>query len=138
MRGRTCSLPLLWQHSGRRDMRKLGRILVGDRTYPVKIDLNVLEAIQEGYGSISRFERELMGLYQGEDGTLYRGEPSVKAIRMVLPAMVNEGLAIEAAETGKLYEPVSDMEVISRCCIAYDLLAGIIHEEFKRCFVQKK
>lgn len=131
-------LPMLWQRSGRRDMQKLGRILIGDRTYPVKIDLNVLEAIQEGYGSIGRFERELVGLYQGEDGTMYRGEPSVKAIRMVLPVMVNEGLAIEAAETGKPYEPVSDMEVISRCSVAYDLLAGVIHGEFKKCFIQKK
>lgn len=119
-------------------MQKLNRFLIGDKTYPVKMDLNVLEGIQDAFGSISRFERELLGLRASGDGKIYRAEPSVKAIKAVLPAMINEGLAIEAAETGKGYEPVGELEVFSACTIAYDLLADMIHAEFRKCFAVKK
>ncbi len=131
-------------------MEKMKRILIAGRTYPYKIDLNVLEAIQDEYGSISQFERELLGyrfrLDEGgnqiysEDGepVMYRVEPSIRAIKAVLPAAINEGLAIEAEERGKEYVPIAEEEVFRNCTISYELLSRMLHEEFKRCFETKK
>lgn len=131
-------------------MEKMKRILIDGRTYPYKIDLNVLETIQDRYGSISQFERELLG-YQfrmddngdqvyTEDGepVMYRVEPSIRAIKMVLPAAINEGLAIEAEIMGKEYVPIAEEAVFRNCTISYELLARMLHEEFKRCFETKK
>lgn len=131
-------------------MEKMKRILIARRTYPYKIDLNVLEAIQDKYGSISQFERELLGyrFRLDEDGNqiyseegepvMYRVEPSIRAIKAVLPAAINEGLAIEAEERGKEYVPIAEEEVFRNCTISYELLARMLHDEFKRCFETKK
>lgn len=48
-------------------MEKMKRIMIGEKTYPFKIDLNVLEYIQEEYGTIHEFERELMGIHYKKD-----------------------------------------------------------------------
>lgn len=123
-------------------MEKLKSIFVGSKKYPIKMDMNVLEAIQDSYGTIAKFERELLGLRykKNEDGEwkLYKKEPSIKAIKTALPLMINEGLEIEAEERGTCFEPISDSLVFRECSIPFDILAGIIHEEFKRCFATKK
>lgn len=116
-------------------MQKMERILIGEQTYPIKIDLNVLEALQEQYGTIHEFELDIIGL-RIKDGELINVEPSIKAIKAVLPLMINEGLEIEAASTGKPYEPVND-QIFQDCCIHFEKLAQIIHTEFKRCFAKK-
>lgn len=131
-------------------MTKLNKIILGEKTYPIKIDLNVLEYIQENYGSINQFEMDILGLKNkldekgktiyAEDGSpvMCRKEPSIKAIKAVLPAMINEGLSIEAEESGIVFVPLSDKEVFRECTISYELLAKTIHEEFARCFETKK
>ena len=131
-------------------MEKLKRIRIGEKRYPYKIDLNVLEQIQEEYGSINKFERDILGyvfekdregnqIYTKEGKPLMRRtEPSVRAIKAVLPAAINEGLAIEADETGKEFEPVTEEQIFRECKIAYETLADMMHEEFTRCFVIKK
>lgn len=129
-------------------MEDLKRILIGDKTYPFRIDLNVLQHIQEEYGSISLFERELLGMRykdevekeDGEDGkpVLEFTEPSIKAIIAVLPMAINEGLIIEADEQNKPAEKVTAEFVTRNCTIPYDKLSEILHEEFKRCFATKK
>lgn len=131
-------------------MEKLKRIMIGDQMFPIKLDLNVLEQIQETYGTINEFERKILGLKlaknskgkvaYGKDGKpiWVSVEPSVKAINTVLPMMVNEGIAIEAEETGRSWEPVSDLWVAANCHIDFNVLAKMIHAEFKRCFEIKK
>lgn len=131
-------------------MQNLKRITIGKITYPIKVDLNVLEHIQQEYGTINQFEREILGLkvmkdkkgnpVYKEDGELflYRTEPSIRAIKMVLPAMINEGLSIEADEYTTSWKPVSEKDIFQNCNINFIALANIIHEEFKRCFVLKK
>lgn len=131
-------------------MEKLSRIMLGKKTFPIKIDLNVLETIQEEYGSVSEFERKILGLEAARDGdgrviygengrpVMNSVEPSIRAIKTVLPLMVNEGIAIEAEETGGRCEPVSDQWVFANCHISFDLLADMIHQEFRRCFEIKK
>lgn len=130
-------------------MENLKRIIIGGQNLPLKIDLNVLEHIQNEYGTIYQFERDLLGLQfkKDEDGNqmykdgepvMIRTEPSIKAIKTVLTAAINEGLAIEAGEENRSYEKVTDEFVIRECTIPYDVLGEILHEEFRRCFATKK
>lgn len=123
--------------------------MIGGQNLPLKIDLNVLEHIQNEYGTIYQFERDLLGLQfkKDEDGNqmykdgepvMIRTEPSIKAIKTVLTAAINEGLAIEAGEENRSYEKVTDEFVIRECTIPYDVLGEILHEEFRRCFATKK
>ena len=131
-------------------MENLKRIIIAGKTYPIKMDLNVLEHIQNEYGTIYKFERDLLGIefQKDEEGKqkynsdgnpiMYRKEPSIKAIKVALPLMINEGLAIEAEERSISWEAVSENEIWRNCDISYELLAKMIHEEFKRCFQVKK
>ena len=131
-------------------MQKLKRIMINGKTYPIKMDLNVLETIQNEYGTINEFERDILGLkfakdpegkqIYNEDGEprMYVGETSIKAIKVALPTMINEGLSIEAEELGKEFEPVEDNYIFRNCNVSYELLGKMIHEEFKRCFEVKK
>ena len=130
-------------------MENLKRIMIGKQNFPFKIDLNVLEHIQNEYGTIYQFERELLGLqfkkdekgnqiYKDGEPAMTRTEPSIKAIKTVLTAAINEGLAIEADDENKSYEKVTDKFIIRECTIPFDVLSGILHEEFRRCFATKK
>lgn len=131
-------------------MEKLTKIMLDGTEYPIKMDLNVLEYIQETYGSINKFEMDLIGLQYliGEDGKILKDkegkpcfkekDPSIKAIKTALPFMINEGMEIEAEDTGSKIMPIKEKDIFRKCDIPYDDLAGIIHEEFKRCFKTKK
>lgn len=123
-------------------MENLQRIIIGGKAYPFKIDLNVLEHIQNEYGTIYEFERELMGIHyeKNMDGgyVMTITEPSIRAIKTVLPAAINEGLAIEADEANRPLERLEPEFIIRNCTIPYRLLGTMLHEEFKRCFVTKK
>lgn len=124
--------------------------MIGDKTYPFRIDLNVLQQIQEEYGSINRFEQELLGIQNkkdadgmpvyGKDGkaVLELTEPSIQAIITVLPMAVNEGIIIEADEQNKPAEKVKEEFVVRNCTIPFDRLSKMLHEEFRRCFDTKK
>lgn len=131
-------------------MEQLRRIMIGGKTYPFKIDLNVLEMVQEKYGSVKAFERELFGWrYQKDeegkqmytsDGVpvIYIVEPSVTAVKMILPAAVMEGLQIEADEHNKPMEDITEEYIIHNCNVAYMELCVMLQEEFGRCFATKK
>lgn len=131
-------------------MEKMRRIIIGGQSYPIIVDINVLEHIQNEYGSVNLFEREILGIkfLKDEEGKqkytpegnpmVYQTEPSIRAIKTVLPLMINEGLSIEAEERNVGYEPVTEQQVFRECTISFDLLAKIIHQEYKRCFEIKK
>lgn len=131
-------------------MNDLKRILIGEKTYPFRIDLNVLQCIQEEYGTINQFERELMGLRYKKDeegnqmydesgkAVMELVEPSIRAIKTVLPLAINEGITIEADEQNKPAEVVTEEFVIRNCTIGYETLSEMLHEEFRRCFAIKK
>lgn len=131
-------------------MQKLKRIIINGKTYPMKMDLNVLETIQNEYGTINEFERDILGLKFAKDADgkqlfndegepkMIIGETSIRAIKVALPAMINEGLEIEAEEAGKEFEPVEESYIFRNCNVSYELLGKMIHEEFKRCFKVKK
>ena len=131
-------------------MEQLRRILIGEKTYPFKIDLNVLEMVQEKYGSVKAFERELLGwrYRKDEEGIqMYTNdgipmidivEPSVAAVKMILPAAVMEGMQIEADEHNRPMEDITEDYIIHNCNVAYMELCVMLQEEFGRCFSAKK
>lgn len=131
-------------------MEQLRRIMIGEKTYPFKIDLNVLEMVQEKYGSVKAFERELLGwrYRKDEEGIqMYTTdgiplidivEPSVAAVKMILPAAVMEGMQIEADEHNRPMEDITEDYIIHNCNVAYMELCVMLQEEFGRCFSAKK
>lgn len=141
--------PGIFGIKGEKRMEQLERIIIGGKSFPIKIDLNVLEKIQNDFGTINEFERKILGLNAVKDGegkvlfendkpVMMQVEPSITAIKAVLPTMINEGLAIEAEEQNRSWEPVSDRFVFENCKIPFDMLAEIIHKEFSKCFETKK
>ncbi len=131
-------------------MEKLRRIMIGEKTYPFKIDLNVLEMVQEKYGSVKAFERELFGwrYRKDEEGKqmyssdgvpmIYIVEPAVTAVKLILPAAVMEGLQIEADEHNRQMEEITEDYILHNCNVPYMDLCVMLQEEFSRCFAAKK
>ena len=66
---------------------KLEYIETKDRKYPVTFNINVMEEIQEAYGSIGQWG----AVVENADG----GEPKVKDLKVGLMLMINEGIDIE-------------------------------------------
>lgn len=131
-------------------MNKLRTIRIGDTDYPMLCDLNVLETLQEEFGSVNTFERKLLGLefVKDEDGNqVYQADgkpkmtlvdPSIKAIKIALVEMVNEGIAYSAYSEGKQWDMIDDLMLVANCTMPYTEIANIVHEEYKRCFETKK
>lgn len=129
---------------------KSKKIKLGTKTYPVICTLNVLEEIQESFPTIQEFERELLGLYfvRDEDGQIvYKEdgspkfgmkEPSIKAIRIALVSMINEGLKVDAYEKNKVYEPVDEVRIMQECDVRYSELASFLHDVYAESMSTKK
>lgn len=129
---------------------KLNTITLGGKKYPLLCDLNVLETLQDEFGTVSEFERKLLGvryvknsegdIVYDEEGNarMELVEPSIKAIKVALVEMVNEGIAYEAYSQGRSWEMIDELDVLVLCTIPYSDLANILHDEYKRCFLTKK
>ena len=74
-------------------LNKLTYIETNDRKYPIVFNINVMEEIQEAYGSVSAWG----GLVENAEG----GEPKVKDLKIGLMLMINEGIDIENEMTGQ-------------------------------------
>ena len=66
---------------------KVVYIEVGDKKYPLCFNLNVLEEIQDEYGSLSKWG-EIVENKEGE-------EPRIKDLKMGLLLMINEAIDME-------------------------------------------
>lgn len=73
------------------------------RTVPLVFNLNVMEEIQEQYGSLDKW---------GEV-TQNDGEPKVKDLKAGIIAMINEGIDIENEENGT-NEPMMTLKQVGR------------------------
>lgn len=73
------------------------------KTYKLVFDLNVMEAIQDEYGSIDAWGK----LTEPEDGA----EPNVKAIVFGVTEMINEGIDIDNDENGTDEKPLTHKQV---------------------------
>lgn len=68
------------------------------KMYKLVFNLNVMEIIQDEYGSIDKWGK----LTEGENG-----EPNVKAVKFGFTAMINEAIDIENEENGTNIKPVT-------------------------------
>lgn len=75
-----------------------GKITYKEKEYNVVFNLNVMEAIQDEYGTIDKWTELTSGVDQ---------EVNVKALKFGYREMLNEGLSIEAEEKGEEYKPVT-------------------------------
>jgi hypothetical protein len=77
-------------------------INAGDKEYPIAFTLNVMEAIQEKYGSMDEWGKVL----QPEDG-----EPSIKDLKWTFQQFINEGIEIQNEEKGEERPLLSEKQV---------------------------
>ena len=73
-------------------LNKLNYIEANGRKYPIVFNINVMEEIQEAYGSVSQWG----SIVENTGG----GEPRVKDLKIGLMAMINEGIDIDNEANG--------------------------------------
>lgn len=73
-----------------------------DKTYKLAFDLNVMEAIQDEFGSIEAWGK----LVEPEEG-----EPNIKALVFGAMQMINEGIDIYNDENGTDEKPLTHRKV---------------------------
>lgn len=73
------------------------------RKYPLVFNLNVMEEIQEQYGSLDAWAEKTQG----------NGEPKIKDLKVGVMAMINEGIEIENESNGT-NEPLVDAKKVGR------------------------
>lgn len=79
-----------------------GTIQYKDRTYRLAFNLNVMESIQEEYGSIDKWA----SMTDGTDG-----EPNAKAVIFGFREMLNEGIDMDNEENGTDFKPLTLKQV---------------------------
>lgn len=78
-------------------------IKTSKRTYPLVFNLNVMEEIQEQYGSLDAWGEKTQG----------SKEPNIKDLKAGVMAMINEGIEIENENNGT-NEPLVDAKKVGR------------------------
>lgn len=81
-----------------------GTLHFKDKDYKLVFNLNVMEAIQEEYGTIDKWGNLT-------DGTERDGEPDAKAVIFGFREMLNEGIDIENEENGTDIKPLTLKQV---------------------------
>ena len=75
-----------------------GTVNYKGKEYKIVFNLNVMEAIQEEYGTLDKWTELTSGANQ---------EVNIKALKYGYLEMLNEGLSIEADEKGIEYVPIT-------------------------------
>ncbi len=70
---------------------------------PICFNLNVMEEIQEKYGSMQKWGEMV------ENKEI--GEPQIKDLKYGLASMINEGIDIENERTGSNVQPLTDKQI---------------------------
>ena len=83
-------------------LNKIAYLEVGEKKYPVMFTLNVIEVIQEAFGSLGKWENEVIPK---------SGEPNIKSFKKTIAFMINEGIDFENDELGKKEPFVSEKKV---------------------------
>lgn len=81
----------------------LSYIETANRKYPIVFNINVMESIQEAYGSVKAWGEKV----ENADG----GEPRVKELKIGLMLMINEGIDIENEQTNQSTPPLTAKQV---------------------------
>lgn len=106
-----------------------GEIQYKDKTYKIVFNLNVMEAIQEEYGTLDAWGNLTDGseyakrAYEAQKNAIpwedlspkdkekYSGEPDAKAVIFGFKEMLNEGIDIENEENGTDIKPLTLKQV---------------------------
>ncbi len=80
---------------------KIIHIDVKDKKIPLIFNLNVMEEIQEKYGSLEKWSEATQG----------DAEPMIKNLKAGVMAMINEAIDIENEENGTNETPLSEKQV---------------------------
>ena len=98
---------------------KVGYIEVGDKKYPLCFNLNVLEDIQDEYGSLSQWGN----VVENKDN----GEPRIKDLKKGLLLMINEEIDMEN-ESKNEKSPVLNSKQVGRIIttVGFDKIVEII------------
>ena len=89
-----------------------GKITVNDKEYSLVFNLNVMEEIQEEYGTLEKWGNLT-------DGT--SGEPNAKAVIFGFTQMINEGIDIHNDRNGTNEKPLTKKQV-GRLITEYGLI----------------
>lgn len=128
---------------------KLSYITLSGEKYPLRCGMEVLEIVQDKYGSIEEFENRLMPFERKKDenGEDVLNEEGVPIGRYVIPKisdlgdalylMVTAGLEMEADLSGKETESVTRKELLQKADMPPTVLGEILHAELMRCFRRK-
>ena len=132
---------------------KLNTVTIGGKKLPIKCDFNILQILQENFGTLKQFEQKLLGMtpitdefgnqvYEtnsnGEEVIKFRtSEPSLKAIALALPMMINEGRQ-QAEAQGEELPDFDYKEAIKEADFSIIDVAVELHNEYRRCFDRKK
>ena len=81
-----------------------GEIQYKGKTYKLVFNLNVMEVIQESYGSLNAWGNLT-------DGSKHGGEPDAKAVIFGFREMLNEGIDISNEENGTDDKPLTLKQV---------------------------
>lgn len=128
---------------------KISKIKIGSYKLPIKCDINILATIQEEFGTLSNFERKLLGMVPilNEDGSIKEksdgtidfkySEPSFRAIGFALPLFIREGIW-QAEQQGENYDEIDWMSLVKDADFEFIEIALALNKEFERCFHRKK
>ena len=95
------SAPFLLEENEMKEFN--GKLLYKDKEYKLVFNLNVMEAIQEEYGSLDEWGK----LTDGSE----KGEPDAKAVIFGFREMLNEGIDIDNEENGLNEKPFTLKQV---------------------------
>lgn len=79
-----------------------GKIQYKDKEYTLVFNLNVMERIQEEYGSLDKWGEKTDGAHE---------EPDIKAIIFGFTEMINEGIDIDNEDNGTDIKPMTTKQV---------------------------
>ena len=100
---------------------KITHIEANGKRYPIVFNINVMEEIQEAYGSISAWG----GIVENAGG----GEPKIKDLKIGLMMMINEGIDIENEANGT-NTPMLNTKQVGRLIteVGFDVVTKKIQE----------
>ena len=132
---------------------KLNTVTIGGHKLPIKCNFSTMQIMQESFGTLKKFEQALIGINPilDKDGnTIYditedgkevirfrTTEPSLKAIAIALPIMINEGRQ-QALSQGEEPDDFDYKEAIREADFSIVEVAVELHNEYRRCFDRKK
>ena len=132
---------------------KMNTVRIGEKKLPIRCDFDVLQALQENFGTLKEFEMKLLGMvpvldengdpiYEtASDGTeiikFRTTEPNLKALALALPLMINEGRK-QAQAQGEEIDDFDYKAAIKEADFSMLDVAVDLHAEYRRCFDRKK